>query len=600
MKKTWSLILAAVMMLSLTSCGGAAGQSMTDQSGAVQSTASQGAESVKTDDSEHEPLTIVTGNLEWKTFYEAFKKKYPEVELKFISYVGANMTDYFKMTLQNGDAPDIYMTTYTVPNELQKEFLLDLSGYQFTEKYNPSTLKPLEVDSKLYLVPSAYSLSGIQCNKTMFEKHGWKIPDSFEELEALAPKIKDAGIKMCRAQELNTGDGLTEFFRIAEPDGLYSSEGLEWVENFLAGKATAKGYLEKYLDYFQKWINLGMLTAEDAGQAGPASRQAFYNGESAFFIGTYQRSTQNEDGTGDQYAFIPFLSPDGSRNLYYTNVQRHFGLNKKLGESANSQKLEDALKFMDFISTQEGQESLGVLNNMTMSSLSDASIEKDNPLYNAWEAVRNGQSAPYMYADWQGIVSTIGGGILKWYKGELTKEDMVQIFDSAKPEVVGSCEKDFTQEETAKMLANAMAESAGADAAFISLGDFHDFDKENSYGVNGHLYKGELSDTSYYICTVNGTIGTAKMTGAQLKEIQKAGYDPYNDGNPFSYVTSVKDGKELKDNETYTVAAIFNTVERDAVLGKYGFTDTGIKSRESWLAWVKAHTPIGDDDLKGT
>ena len=43
-------------------------------------------------DEPHEPLTIITGNRDYTEFEKEFKKRYPEINLEFISYKGKNST----------------------------------------------------------------------------------------------------------------------------------------------------------------------------------------------------------------------------------------------------------------------------------------------------------------------------------------------------------------------------------------------------------------------------------------------------------------------------------------------------------------------------
>ena len=40
---------------------------------------------------------------------------------------------------------------------------------------------------------------------------------------------------------------------------------------------------------------------------------------------------------------MPYLSEDGSKNVYITNNTRLYGLNKDLEQEGNEQKLEDAM-----------------------------------------------------------------------------------------------------------------------------------------------------------------------------------------------------------------------------------------------------------------
>ena len=62
------------------------------------------------------------------------------------------------------------------------------------------------------------------------------------------------------------------------------------------------------------------------------------------------------DGNADKFGLMPFLSEDGTQNVFVLNVNRFYGLNKKLKQSP--QKLEDALKVMRVLSTVAGTSAL--------------------------------------------------------------------------------------------------------------------------------------------------------------------------------------------------------------------------------------------------
>lgn len=53
---------------------------------------------------------------------------------------------------------------------------------------------------------------------------------------------------------------------------------------------------------------------------------------------------------------MPYLSEDGTQNVFVLNVNRFYGLNKKLEQ--DPQKLEDALKVMRVLSTVAGTSAL--------------------------------------------------------------------------------------------------------------------------------------------------------------------------------------------------------------------------------------------------
>ena len=74
-----------------------------------------------TQDAPHEPLTIITGNRDYTEFEKEFKKRYPEINLEFISYKGKNATEYLKRLFESGDIPDICTQDVLPDAELQKK-----------------------------------------------------------------------------------------------------------------------------------------------------------------------------------------------------------------------------------------------------------------------------------------------------------------------------------------------------------------------------------------------------------------------------------------------------------------------------------------------
>ena len=74
-------------------------------------------------------------------------------------------------------------------------------------------------------------------------------------------------------------------------------------------------------------------------------------GNTLFLLGSKNGIGETDD-TKDKFGLMPYLSEDGSQNVYILNVTRYHGLSKKLEE--DPQKLEDALKVMEILSSVEG------------------------------------------------------------------------------------------------------------------------------------------------------------------------------------------------------------------------------------------------------
>ena len=79
--------------------------------------------------------------------------------------------------------------------------MIDLSGYDFTDNYVESRLKDVSDEGALYMLPSLYNCYGITYNKTLLEKHGWKLQHLLQSLKELADKAKEAGVTLCMATD---------------------------------------------------------------------------------------------------------------------------------------------------------------------------------------------------------------------------------------------------------------------------------------------------------------------------------------------------------------------------------------------------------------
>lgn len=543
-------------------------------------------------EAEHEPLTILTARKDYTQFEKAFKEAYPEVNLQFISYSGKNATSYLNRILEAGQAPDIYTANILPDKELQEKYLIDLSGYDFSSKYAVSRLNECNIDGSIYMLPCNYSIYGIYYNKTLFEKHGWKVPSSFRELEELAPKIKAANAELSATSLELTGNGFQFLFNLGNTVFLRTPEGLEWIDSFLSGNVTADEAWKDTIEYMQKWIDLGMINGKWFEKTANEAKSDFLNGNTAFFIygGTF-RFSQNRDGSGDRYGIMPWLSEDGSNNRYITKTACYYGLNANLEKPENKQKLQDALKFMEFISTEEGQRLLPGNKSqlLTLEEGDNAAAEEYKEIVKMLDA---GFSAPLAYAGWEDLIVPVGSECLKWYAGKSTGENVIAVMNRALRDSIengtDSCayvSEDLTMEETARLVGNAFAKAAGADCSLISLGAYHD-GKENEYGVNGCLWKGHVNDE--IISTVNplgwvDTIKTFVLTGREIKQLSVTGFDLFGDGNTFPYVLTVNGNANLDDAREYTVVICGYT---DGIKDKGNMQDSKIIGMDAMRSYL--------------
>ena len=586
--KRWlSTMLAAVMLIGLTACGGGTNSSA----------------------GTHEPITIMDANRDYDGLAELVHEQYPEINLQIEAYHGQNTSAYMAKQLKTGDMPDIYSSTQAWNEDWQKENLIDLAQYPVTDLYNEVRMNDTEVDGATYLIPYDFKILSLCYNKTLFDKHGWKAPQSFTELQALVPQIKAAGVNVSACQMNLPGFGFQYLCNIADTVFLRTVEGRKWQEDFLSGKVNADA-LQSSVDYMQKWIDLGVISMAQSDMDVEDVQKLFFAGNTAFFIGNTPRLTQNEDGTGDQYAILPYLSPNGGSNMYIVQVNRYYGLSKQLAEKGNEQKLEDALHVLEVLSTLDGYQAVRSEEASAMCTLKEFEIPDDSPYHQAMEEINKGHSAPLLYSGWEDYLVTVGNKGRDWAAGKCTAADILSAFNSIQSEikergsdfnVCAEVTEPLDNEQTAQLIGRIFVEATDADAALISRNEWKDgitVKEENGEGVSGHIMVGPLTEedivsvlpTGWY-----GTIETITLSGSRLKKLAAFGYDLHGDGDTYPYTLVTKDGAEIDDSTTYTVVVCGAPCE---VLEQNNVQSTGVVGLDAAEDYLKKLGTLSPEALQ--
>ena len=560
------------------------------------------------DNDGHEPLTIVDSGQDYTELIDLVHEKYLEIRLEIEGYIGQNQSRYFYKQLETGDMPDIYTTTYAWDGELQREHLIDLSGEEFSSNYNEVNLDACSVDGENYLLPGDYFIRGIAYNKTLFEKKGWSVPRNFGELEALIPRIKAAGVEPCITMLGLPGFAFQYFCNVSDTIFLATTDGIKWQKNFQDGSASAVEGLAESAERFQQWIDCGMLNDDNADLGIIECQEKFYEGNTAFMIGNIERWTQNEDGSGDQYGMIPYLSDDGTQNMYITSVRRYYGLNKHLEDEGNEQKLEDALHFMEVLSTPEGEKALAGNQGSLISSLKEGTDELESPYKEAVEEIQMGHGAPLTYVGWEAVIAEGGNATADWICGKKTGLEVLEIFDKLQTDYLknglpsyGTAEETLDTEQCAKLTGIIFGEACDADVALISVNEWKkDVGAawENFYGANGKLFAGKITEDDLVVFMPTGwydTICKAELTGREIKDIYEQGYSLYWDDVTYPYVLTVKGGKELEDDKMYTM--VFCGAP-PALKDTDRIEDTGISGLEAAKTYLQKEGKISADTLE--
>ncbi len=546
---------------------------------------------VTTQTTEHESVTLMDAQRDYGALIALVAEKYPEINIEIEPYRGRNMSAYCKQQLETGIMPDIYSSTQAWDEEYQKENLIDLTQFAVTELYNDARLSEYIIDGGLYLLPFDFSITGLLCNKSLLERNGIAIPTSFAQLrDETIPALQEKGINVSTCLLDLPGSAFNFFFNACAGEFMNTVQGRKWRSSFIDLEsdtwASDNEDLQACIEYFQQLIDCGFMrySAESDGYSSVIGK--FTEGNTAFLIGTVKQFTQYSDGTGDQYVLAPWYSEDGENNTYITSPTRFYGLNKELLEPGNEQKLQDALHVLEVISTNEGYYALNDVNSTNLCSIKDFTISTESPYSEAAKAVSKGYAMNLVYTGWDSFLVPVGEAILSWIKGEITGQDVLEVFDNTKKALrdtgvtsYATVTEELNTVQAAQLSGQMFMEATGADAALISYNVYNPNIvalMENSYGANGKVLPGQLTEEYITIFLPTGwydTLLTLQRTGSEIKAMAEQGADTRNTGFHYPYVFMTANGQPLEDDVTYTVVVCgYNKSEKSTL----GLNNTGI------------------------
>lgn len=141
-----------------------------------------------------------------------FEQDYPGVEV--ILTASTNETDFTTTisTTLDGNPDDIYVC-HNIPWEKLsvRKLIMNLDSLynsvvytdskkdnapiRYVDRIATSSLNAVRFNGSFYSIPEIQGAGGLAYNKAMFDKYGWKVPQTYEELTALCAQISAANLK---------------------------------------------------------------------------------------------------------------------------------------------------------------------------------------------------------------------------------------------------------------------------------------------------------------------------------------------------------------------------------------------------------------------
>lgn len=508
----------------------------------------------------------------------AIEAAFPDVDIVILNQVSiTDVEEHAKHPGVQKDLEDIVVTSYIKDAGISCSAFYDLSAEDFTSRYYQSVLNDLSVDGKLHQLPINNTVQGIFYNKSLFEAHGWEIPDTIDAFYTLCEEISAQGIRPFVPCFKYSPDGVGLGF--SNRTVFSTVEKREQYGLFCSGQASCVGLLEPYFEALKKLYDQGIVMEGDFSSSLTQNRHALYAGEIAMLPEQLTMFSLYEDEQPEcEIGFFGYPSDTPGERWMQMAPGRCMALSKASME--NPDKKQILLDIFEFLSTSDGQAALLEV----FSGLSSVKSAESNLREEYWDVQTCVENGRIFYAD--RIGNELHNQILKSYlDGQLTLERALAETDamaesisaSGEPEKsAGTAEEDFTILETSCFIADAMRSTTGAEISLILHGTYYK-------GNLAKIYKGDVTMLySFYLRGLGAEdyLTTYEITGADLKKLMEhpiingeeinamyafsglsVEYAPWRDKNENVIKMTLADGSEIVDDKFYTVAAWATSID---------------------------------------
>lgn len=512
-------------------------------------------------------------------FEKAVEKQFPDIDLVQVGNYTRNMgIEEYAARLEHDDIPDIVMTwPLDVGREYWSDRLLDLSGMEFSSRYNTSMLNDISTDGKLYYLPGPAQVRGIVYNKTLFKEKGWEVPKDYEGFLELCKTIEASGIRSIQLGFQNQEVLDTAFVGYNFGNYFSRPQDLEWMDDYNQGIGSFGEQFGGALDVFQQMTDAGVWKASDLEIDYSEREKMLFTRQCAMVEDSslMAKMGYSQTGTSDEFALMPFFNPGSNNDWARLYMVCYIGLNKHLAEPENKDKYDLVMEIMNYISTVEGQMMLSADTGAMYSSLIDATPPDVPEIEALIPALNQGRYAVFpTLGNAQGALRE---GLAEMLKGTLTKEDVIRMADeqnlfppvTESPKLLGEASESFSLTDTGNFVADAMRTWGDCELAL-----YLDNGKDGNYngkGISGRIYAGDIttSDIDRIMPDLkandSGALWKASISGEDLLAVlensvsvenNQTGWFYYFSGLKMEFDPTAEPGNRVKKITTSDGSAI--------------------------------------------
>lgn len=334
-------------------------------------------------------------------FTEKFQQKNPEITLEWVFLDNANAQKIVLTQLAAGEGPDIIGVG---ANEIKAGLALELTGQPFIDRMSDAAkINCVEPDGqKYYKVALETWFQGIMYNKKIFADNNIQIPNTWSEFIDICKKLKTAGIKPISCGN-KAGDVLGK-----QALGVVLSTGAIIEPEIESGKAK---YSEKWKAGLTEWFKIveeGIVGTDSFGMTVDDMVNEFLTGKAAMMdMGSWRVEEMHQKAPELEFDTMPYPAAAPGMEKWIIG-----GNGGGIGINANSKHQAEALKFLDFAVSPEG-DILYIKGSKGGPAVKGVTGGIDPALSGLQESLTAGRT----YAPWEGLKKIGGESFVRtWFK----------------------------------------------------------------------------------------------------------------------------------------------------------------------------------------
>jgi len=597
-KKTWNKLLA-VLVIMLT---------------VISLLLGYGRKSVKKEDAE--TITVYL----WSTkLYEKYapyiQEQLPDINVEFV--VGNNDLDFYRFLDENGGLPDIITCCRFSLHDASplKDSLMDLSTTNVAGAVYDTYLNSfVNEDGSVNWLPVCADVHGFVVNKDLFEKYDIPLPTDYESFVSACRAFEEVGIRGF------TADYFYDYTCMETLQGLSVSElasvaGRKWRIAYSDPDNTKKEGLDstvwpaafEHMEQFIKDTGLGRddleLNYDDIVGMYQSGKLAMYFGSSSG-VKMFQEQ-------GINTTFLPFFQQNGEKWLM-TTPYFQVALNRDLTQDETRRR--KAMQVLDTMLSEDAQLRILYDGQDLLSYSQDVDMKLTEYLNDVKPVIE--ENHMYIRIASNDFFSVSKDVVSRMITGEYDAEQAYQSFYSQLLEEEAASENIVLDSQ--KSYSNRFR-SNGGNAAYSVMANT----LRGAYGTDvliatGNSFTGNVLKAGYTekmagdMIMPNGLAAySSTMSGAELKETVKnfvegyeGGFLPFNRGSlpvfsgiaveireteeGYKFVKVTKDGKQVQDNDTFTVTCLAIPKHMEAYPADENIVFDGEDStvKDTWLEYI--------------